>query len=239
MIRDILNKLTVYEEEQEITEGALEDALNDVNREGEGELVDIANDYGIDPQTLHSEWQEYKIRLSRKQSMDAGAKRDSDRRREQEELEKEAIMDFFKDPGILAREMDRATKKRAPYYVMSDGYYDDKQPVSHDEITALGNFMQTAAGEAFPDGDPNDLLTSYFRRKGWDAYDAHQKLVPAAAKKVLGTKSYIEYLANMWDEVYADAEYDAKAAAKDLEPGSPETHMYDMMGGPGADNPWR
>jgi hypothetical protein len=108
----------------------------------------------------------------------------------------------------------KAAQNRAPYYVQSAYSYDDKVPVTHKDLQDLGMHMQTAAGAAFPDGDPNDMLYQFFRARRWDPQDAYQKLVPAAAKKYLHTNSYDDYLADMWDDVYGDWGMDYKSAVR-------------------------
>ncbi len=134
----------------------------------------------------------------------------------------------LKAKGLVKR---KEAKSKAPYSVMAaGGYFDEKVPVTHKDIQALGYKMQSAAGDAFPDGDPNDMLSDYFKQKGWDTYDAFQKLVPVAAKEYLGTPDYSTYLANMWDDVYGDAKSDADHG---------NDYMYNMLGGDGAQNPWR
>lgn len=212
---------------ESLEEGAMDDALIDLNIEGEGAIRDIADDYGISPSALAAKWQDYKKVQANKASGQAGARRDDERRSNQQRIEKESILDGKKK--LFAAAGQPAEKKRAPYYVMSDGWEQDKQPVSHDEISALGNFMERLVGEIFPDGDPHIVLSSYFRKKGWDPDDA-QKLIPIAAEKVLGTSSYTEYLINNWDKIHQDAEDDANHG---------DSSMLQMMGGRDAENPFR
>ena len=108
----------------------------------------------------------------------------------------------------------KAAQNRAPYYVQSSYSYDDKIPVTDKDMQDLGMFMQTAAGNAFPDGDPNDMLYQFFQARKWDPQDSYKNLVPAAAKKYLHTNSYDDYLADMWDDVYGDWGMDYKSAVR-------------------------
>lgn len=106
----------------------------------------------------------------------------------------------------------------------------ERVKVTQEEIQKLGMKMMEFAGEVFPDGDPHDLLISYFKEQGWDMHDAFARLVPLAAKKVLGTKDYNNYLADLWDDAYGDAKHDAQ---------NRESHLYNAMGGDQAVNPWK
>jgi hypothetical protein len=147
---------------------------------------------------------------------------------------------------VKNRMITRASSTRSPYYVESASWDAPKIGVSHQEINDLGMKMMNAAGDAFPDGDPNDAVTEYIARKGWDVSDAYDKLVPVAARKVLGVKSYSEYLANMWDEYNADfgasSEEDYNKAMdawvnSDLD--GPEPRRREPMMDIGDTNPWK
>jgi hypothetical protein len=104
----------------------------------------------------------------------------------------------------------------------------------------LATAFETAAGNSFPDGDPHDALTAFYRKKGWDDYEANTKLLPKAVKKYLGAKDSYAYLANMWDSVYGDAKADYEAWLKrDKKERGMEPHTYQSMGGDRARNPWK
>jgi len=70
-------------------------------------------------------------------------------------------------------------------------------------LIAIANAIQDAAGQAFPDGDPWDILSPKLRRMGIDTYDI-SKWLAAAAKKHLGVKDFNSYMANMYDDYAAD-----------------------------------
>lgn len=145
-----------------------------------------------------------------------------------------AWRDFKKDALAYAKSLKliqrKAPPKRAPYSVQHPKYWDEKVGVSHEEIVALADKMAEFAGNSFPDGDPHDHLYGYFQKKGWDTHDAFDKLVPIAAKKHLGVKTYSDYLAKFWDSIFADRKHDYDNGHKDA---------LDMFGGPNARNPWR
>lgn len=73
-------------------------------------------------------------------------------------------------------------------------------------LQQIADAIQAAAGEAFPDADPIDILIPKLNRMGIDTYDVGDWL-DKAARKHLGVKSYNDYLANMWDDVKADGGY--------------------------------
>lgn len=116
-------------------------------------------------------------------------------------------------------------------------WWEDDEPTkpSQDEIVELGYYMMSQAGNSFPDGDPHDSLPAFFRKKGWGetGYD----YVNQAAKAVLGTNTYSEYLAQLWDDVYGDARADYEHwANSDPKTRGHEPEMYRMLG---DTNPWK
>jgi len=127
---------------------------------------------------------------------------------------------------------------RAPYSVLPvhASYGDKRIPVSHDEVSELGFKLMSWAGESFPDGDPNDRVMQWMERKGWDVSDAYERIMPIACKKSLGTKDYYEYLAQLWDDVYADAKASREPYQNDEALPGDDEDLYPSMG---TENPWR
>lgn len=153
------------------------------------------------------------------------------------------LFNYMSKNKMLARAKGvRGPSTRAPYYVMSDNYSDEsKVPVTHDDVAELGNNLLTWAGESFPDGDPNDRVYHWMKRKGWDVGDGYDRIMPVACKKYLGTKNYSEYLAQLWDDVYRDQAFAAAERAKNPKASewSGGDDLYHSMGGDNAQNPWR
>lgn len=219
------------EESIDLSEDAMDDAMHDIDNEGIGALNSIAADYDLDPVVVASQYRRWK---EHGDAVRVGSKA---RQSELDAAEAEMRAVTKANRSIAAK---KAAANRAPYYVQSKSWHDEKIPVTHDDIQELGHYMMGAAGEAFPDGDPNDQLMKFFRKKNWEASDAFEKLVPLASKRVLGTRSYNEYLADMWDDFYGDAKYDAEHPIKNPD-GSEhyDTSRLDMLGGANAHNPWR
>ncbi len=115
---------------------------------------------------------------------------------------KEFIKDVTKEMK-KQKLIKKKTSQRMPYYVNKDRGF-GTVGVSKKEVIMLGYKMQDFAGMTFPDGDPTDFVFRYATKKGWDPYDTMQKLVPAAAKLVLQTKSYEKYLSILWDDFAKD-----------------------------------
>jgi len=151
--------------------------------------------------------------------------------------------DFKKDALSYAKKEKLIVRKKTPrasYYIEPDRGY-EKIPVTRSDIMKLGYAMQDYAGNSFPDGDPHDHLYGYFKKRNWDKYVAFDKLVPAASKLVLKTKSYSDYLANLWDDQFSDAKGDYEHNMKLPEK---KRNLFTIsrmrsFGGPKARNPWK
>jgi len=218
-------------ESMDLSEDAMDDAMHDLDNEGIDALNDIAADYNLDPVVVASQYRQWQERGEASRVASKVHQSELDRA----EAEMRAVTKANRSAAAK-----KAAANRAPYYVQSERYYDERVPVTHDDIQELGHYMMGAAGESFPDGDPNNQLMRFFRQKGWDSSNAFEKLVPVAARKVLQTNSYNEYLADMWDDFYGDAKYDAEHPIKNPD-GSEyyDTSRLDMLGGANAHNPWR
>ena len=83
------------------------------------------------------------------------------------------------------------------------------------KLEKIANIIQDAWGQAFPDGDPADIIVPRLRRLGIDRYDAIDWM-NKAARRIMGYKSYNDFLATSWEEFKGD---------------NPEMNL--------GDNPWR
>lgn len=72
------------------------------------------------------------------------------------------------------------------------------------KLTKIAYIIQDAASQAFPDGDPFDIIIGKMRRMGITNYDIRDWL-DRAAKHVLGVKDYDTYMADMYDDYAADS----------------------------------
>lgn len=228
--------LDIVEDTEELVEAPMDDAIADIDREGEAELQSIAVDYGLDPTLVATQYASHKQRSIQGDIGSRGQAADNARRSQEAGDIKAAQVAANRSAGAK-----KAAANRSPYYVRSIGHWgnDAKIGVSHDDIQELGHYMMGAVGDTFPDGDPNDALMKFFDHKNWDAQDAFLTLVPAASRKVLDTNSYNEYIADFWDQVYGDAKADAEIQYRSDGSAYSDSHMYDTLGGDGATNPWR
>lgn len=71
------------------------------------------------------------------------------------------------------------------------------------KLQRIANIIQDAWGQAFPDGDPADIIIPKLRRLGIDTYDAIDWM-NKAARRVMGFKSYNDFLEKSWDEFKGD-----------------------------------
>ena len=88
--------------------------------------------------------------------------------------------------------------------------YDDEEEKAKPKVDLwdLWTRFEAAVSSSFPDGDPIGQIASYMR---------HQRLtiddLDAAVKEHGGADSAHGYLAQMWDDLSADAEHDAMRGA--------------------------
>jgi hypothetical protein len=82
-----------------------------------------------------------------------------------------------------------------------------KQEQDYTELThkleKIANIIQDAWGQAFPDGDPIDIIMPKMRRMGIDMYDVGDWL-NKAARRVMGYRSYQDFLEQSWDQFKGD-----------------------------------
>ena len=71
------------------------------------------------------------------------------------------------------------------------------------KLEKIANIIQDAWGQAFPDGDPADIIVPRLRRLGIDRYDAIDWM-NKAARRIMGYKSYNDFLATSWEEFKGD-----------------------------------
>lgn len=116
-------------------------------------------------------------------------------------------------------------------------------------IQQLAPEIEYAAGNAFPDGDPFDQLVVWLRDHGVE--ENNWMLYLDKAAKNLGAKSYHDYLADMYDAVQKDREYDVNRTKDSYRYGTDSTpavkkkkigdigsaeNFFTPVSGP---NPWR
>lgn len=132
----------------------------------------------------------------------------------------QALRDFKKD--VMAKVTFRRDTSSA----------DSKRERTNQVLDQLSMIISDAVGNSFPDGDPFDSIYPKARRLGVPADSMIEWLDRAARKGGLG-KSYHDYLANLWDDQYADAKSDYEH--------NPDQagDRYNMMGGDKYRNPWR
>ena len=70
-------------------------------------------------------------------------------------------------------------------------------------LSKIASEIQFAVGQAFPDGDPLDILIPKLQRMGIDTYNVHDWL-DAASKKNLGVKNFDSYMAALYDDYAGD-----------------------------------
>jgi hypothetical protein len=73
-----------------------------------------------------------------------------------------------------------------------------------DKILMLSKLIQTAVGDSFPDGDPIDAISMKASKHGLDTDFVQTQQNLDRAARLLGAKSYNDYLADMWDDVKGD-----------------------------------
>ena len=71
------------------------------------------------------------------------------------------------------------------------------------KLQRIASIIEDAWGQAFPDGDPSDIIIPKLRRLGIDSYDAIDWM-NKAARRVMGYKSYNDFLEQSWDEFTGD-----------------------------------
>lgn len=105
-----------------------------------------------------------------------------------------------------------------------------KPKKDNEYYSKIWNKVESAISNSFPDGDPIDYLIPWMRRN-----DIEMKDIDIAARKHSGSKSYNDYLADMWDDLAADAMADAAHGHTDE-----HSPYFDMEDGKPVmrQNPW-
>lgn len=70
-------------------------------------------------------------------------------------------------------------------------------------LNQLSFLIQDAVSNSFPDGDPFDTIQDKFQKNNWNLKYLNVENLDKAAK-LLGSKSYNDYMADMWDDVKND-----------------------------------
>lgn len=102
---------------------------------------------------------------------------------------------------------DNSAKAARDYFAAIDALTtkmaDDKPSMSE-----IWRKFQRAVDDSFPDADPFDRISDWLNQNGLTIHDVDQ-----AVKQFGGADSAHDYLASMWDDFSADAEYDAMQGA--------------------------
>lgn len=70
-------------------------------------------------------------------------------------------------------------------------------------LKGVAQIIDHAVSETFPDGDPIDYIWPRLQRLGVQEYDVHD-LLDRACKKVMGFKSFDDYMGSLYDDYFAD-----------------------------------
>ncbi len=71
------------------------------------------------------------------------------------------------------------------------------------KLEKIASIIQDAWSQAFPDGDPLDIIIPKMRRLGIDTYDVGDWL-NKAARRIMGYRSYNDFLEQSWNEFKGD-----------------------------------
>jgi hypothetical protein len=131
-----------------------------------------------------------------------------------------AQKEFVKDVALAMRKLGYKKPRKGAVAKSPSGEkaimtisssWGSKEPIYQADVVALGRQIENIIGQAFPDSDPNDWLSAYFTKKGWDPYDAYAKLMPYVMKKHFNVKSLDDLMATIWDEHFSQAVSDAQS----------------------------
>jgi hypothetical protein len=106
--------------------------------------------------------------------------------------------DFVKDVMAALKGKVKMDRKTGPNAAAAE-----KRVAKERMLAKISMDIDDAVGQAFPDGDPIDILAPKLRRMGIDEYDI-QKWLDAAVKAHSGAKSFDEYMGNMYDDYAGD-----------------------------------
>lgn len=102
-----------------------------------------------------------------------------------------AKKEFIKDVLAGLKGKIKIKKKEAP----------EKESVK-DKIEKLARIIQKYTSDTFPDGDPIDSIRPAAIKAGFDD-ESFSKYLDKAAR-ILGSKTYYDYLADVWDQIKTD-----------------------------------
>lgn len=80
----------------------------------------------------------------------------------------------------------------------------DRKAKQEKLLKAVAQIIEHAVSETFPDGDPMNYIWPRLKRLGVQEYYDVYDLLDRACKKVLGFKSFDDYMGNMYDDYFAD-----------------------------------
>ena len=89
--------------------------------------------------------------------------------------------------------------------------FDDKpKKLTDADLQKVARKIEEVAGNVFPDCDPIDTLGPWIEKTFHVKYDMGP-ILDAAAKKHLNSKSYFDYLADMWEDFIDDVAPERRA----------------------------